>query len=332
MGRKKPYSSVKSRRNFNYSGGQNKGNKYVARKESFFKEKKSLENTTRIRIDKDRLNDFESLDTSFLEGRRKKKITREVKSEKRSKPRKRYNVSIIKKFRNVFYFLGVLSLVILIIVFFSNSFLFTGRKSDNMKKDIVKEQEKQQKKESEIDTNYLFIGGYHTDKFSLDELGFLYPYVKKSKEEFFTDDILDSMKENIYDYNPSLIFFELGTSDYVDGKSEDEILKNIEDIIIKTKDNRPYAEIYVESFYPINKDVEDFDDELFKDKDNKDLMDFNKKIERLCKSVHVHYLDIYSELIENDKLNDKYTADGIHLNEDGYKRLFKVIRKIVDSK
>ena len=65
MGRKKPYSSVKSRRNFNYSGGQNKGNKYVARKESFFKEKKSLENTTRIRIDKDRLNDFESLDTSF---------------------------------------------------------------------------------------------------------------------------------------------------------------------------------------------------------------------------------------------------------------------------
>ena len=37
------------------------------------KSKKELEQTTRIRIDKDRLNDYDSLDTSFLEGRLDKK-------------------------------------------------------------------------------------------------------------------------------------------------------------------------------------------------------------------------------------------------------------------
>ena len=40
--------------------------------------RKSLEATTRIRIDNDRLNDIESLDTSFLEGRITSKKTNKI--------------------------------------------------------------------------------------------------------------------------------------------------------------------------------------------------------------------------------------------------------------
>ena len=40
---------------------------------------------------------------------------------------------------------------------------------------------------------------------------------------------------------------------------------------------------------------------------------------------------MYSELLEDDKLKEDYSDDGINLNENGYKRVFKVINRIVDE-
>ena len=40
---------------------------------------------------------------------------------------------------------------------------------------------------------------------------------------------------------------------------------------------------------------------------------------------------MYNELLEDDSLKDNYTDDGINLNEDGYKRVFKVINRIVEE-
>ncbi len=334
MGRKRPYGNgVKNRHNPSYNRNHNSmrnNNRNGGKKESLFKDRNLLENTTRIRIDKDRLNDFESLDTSFLEGRRQNNLTKEAKLEKKNSKKKRVNVSTIRRFRNTFYFLGFVSLFALVFVFLFNNRFFVD-KGNNNKKGVVEKKDSNVKKDNIIDTNCLFIGGYHTDDFSLDELGGSFPYVKNSKRELFTDDILDSMKKNIYDYNPSVVFFELGIADYLDGKSDSDILRNIRDIITQTKENRPYAEIYVESFFPINKDVDGYPDDMFLEKDNKDLIKFNQELKIICDDVHVHYFDVFSELSVNDKLNEKYTDDGVHLNQDGYKRLFKVVRKIVDS-
>lgn len=323
MGKKRPYSnSVKNRYNSNY----NRNSRYTAKKnETSTKEKKSFENTMRIRVDKDRLNDFESLDTSFLEGRRKKNPLKEKKHDKKNK-KEIFKVSTIVKLRNICFLLGILSLLVLVTLIFLNNHLFAKNDIVSTKKNIDIEE-----KNNMIDTNCLFIGNFYTKEFSLKDIGFSLPYVNNSEEKFFTTDVLDSMKKNIYDYNPSIIFFELGIADYLDGKDDSEILNNIGNIITMTKENRPYAEIYIESFYPINKDIDDYNDDLFRGKDNKDLMGFNEKLKDLCKSYSVHYVDVFSELSVDDKLKENYTDDGVHLNQDGYKRLFKIIRKIVGS-
>ena len=105
---------------------------------------------------------------------------------------------------------------------------------------------------------------------------------------------------------------------------------DMEKVIKGILDNRPYAKVYVESIYPINKDVEDFDSD-YEDIEESTLVEFNKRIKELCDTLKVSYLDIYSELSDDDHLIEKYTDDGVTLNTLGYERVFKIIRNVVDE-
>ena len=75
-------------------------------------------------------------------------------------------------------------------------------------------------------------------------------------------DLFNHIKERIYCYNPSHIFIIIGINDLADNKSNNEIIENLSKIIEGIKDNRPVAKIYIESLYPINKDVDDYDSDI----------------------------------------------------------------------
>ena len=139
------------------------------------------------------------------------------------------------------------------------------------------------------------------------------------------------MKKKIYDFNPSIIFIQVGMNDIIEERSIDEVLKDLETLILKIKENRPYADIYLESFYPINKEIEDFSNDDYNDINNNIIIDYNKQLKDLCDSLDVNYLDVLSELSIDNQLNEEYTDDGLILNNNGYKRLYKIIRKIVDD-
>ena len=139
------------------------------------------------------------------------------------------------------------------------------------------------------------------------------------------------MKNKIYLYNPSIVFIQLGINDLVSGKSEDDVVDNISKIIDGIKENRPYAEIYIESLYPINKDVDSFDDDILDDEiDNELINSVNSKIKKITEEKNVNYLDVYSFISDNDELKEDYTENGIYLNEDGYRRILKEIKRVVD--
>lgn len=76
---------------------------------------KKLEQTTRIRIDMDRINDSESLDTSFLEGKAKRKIDKNNNLKKEILNNKKHS-SIISIIGKVFLFL--IFLVLLLFLFY----------------------------------------------------------------------------------------------------------------------------------------------------------------------------------------------------------------------
>ena len=200
------------------------------------------------------------------------------------------------------------------------------KKSSNKSEVVSKEDKKNNKV---IDDNVLFLGDYSLTNLDLDD--FYYPKVVMNEKEYSLNKIKDDLNNKIYIYNPSVLFISLGNYDITNNSSIDEMISDYKEIINGVKNNRPYCDIYVLSLLPINESIDEFNSDLINEGfEANDISVFNSQLKRLCGELKVNYLDIYKELAVDDKLNDDYTDDGVNLNEDGYKRLFKIIRKVME--
>ena len=289
---------------------------------------RELDNTTRIRIDAERLNDSDSLDTSFLEGRVEKKSSKKTKDKILKSTGDNSSIFNVLKIITLFWLtLTVLGLCIYIV--FSMGFNKPKKevKKSSNKSEVVSKEENNNNKV--IDDNVLFLGDYSLANLDLDE--FYYPKVVMNEKEYSLNKIKDDLNNKIYIYNPSVLFISLGNYDITNNSSIDEMISDYKEIINGVKNNRPYCDIYVLSLLPINESIDEFDSDLINEEfEANDISVFNSQLKRLCSELKVNYLDIYKELAVDDKLNDDYTDDGVNLNEDGYKRLFKIIRKVME--
>lgn len=277
--------------------------------------KKVVEDTTRIRITEDRINDADSIDVSFIDGN-KNKINKE---------------KILKEKKDHSFLYGILkTLVLFLIVAVLFIFAFMYARDNNLLENVfhIKPQVKVKVEEKEVKTmdyNYVFIGDYHTEGLEFDN--FYKPYVKVSNDSYTTSDILDDLREHIYVYNPTHVFIELGSNDLVDENSISELVNNLKRIVRGIQNNRSLATIYVESLYPVNDTVDDFNSDISIELIKK----ANIEIKSMCNDLDINYIDMYEELVEDDLLKKEYTDDGIKLNSDGYKKVFKVINRYIEN-
>ena len=116
MAKKRPYNySGNTRPNNNRKYKNNNRNNGVRRNNYNNKEKKiDLEKTLSIKIDDERLNDVDTLDTSFLEGRMDKKPKSNKKYKEKLLKNKGNNKKIIehlKVLKNVFFGLAFICII-----------------------------------------------------------------------------------------------------------------------------------------------------------------------------------------------------------------------------
>lgn len=174
-------------------------------------------------------------------------------------------------------------------------------------------------------TNYLFLGDSITEYYDLDKYFPDMPVVNSGVAGDTTDDILSDMKNRVYDYNPSKIFLLIGTNDLRDEKSVDEVVDNIKKIIEGIKENRKEAEIYLESIYPVNEEI---DKKLVGPRDNGDINEINEKLEEYAKEEGITFINTHELLVDEDNLlNEDYTDDGLHLNDEGYEVVSEALIK-----
>ena len=293
--------------------------------------KKALENTlTKFRVVEEKFKSGESLDDSFFEGRSekkseklKKKVSRLGNWFKEHKPS--LNISFFRRFfLTVSAVCSILFIVLVAINFVSRQ--FSSRPTTNKKE--VKVIDK--KSSNDIDDNYLFIGDFHTTGLSFKKYQLDYHYVNGGEKSLTAGILLGDMKGRIYQYNPSVVFLEIGLIDIENGVSKEEFMEQYRRIINLIQLNRPYAKIYVESIYPINRSIRKNSDTLLAESvSNAKISDYNSDLKELCKEKNVSYLDLYSSLIQDDVLNSKYTDDGIHLNELGYHEILEKIKSVI---
>lgn len=222
-----------------------------------------------------------------------------------------------------------LILIVLTISLFVNAVLLLKINSLNSAVETTKKDYEEELRTYKEDyTNYLFLGDSITEIYDLDKHFEGLPVINSGISGNTTEDILNDMKNRVYDYNPSKVFLLIGTNDFIHDKGVDEIVSNIERIISEINDNKPQAEIYVESIYPVN---DSLDEEMVDIRNNDDIIRINKKIKKYCENNDYTYINMYDKLLdENGNFSEKYTDDGLHPNENGYEIITKELKKYLD--
>ena len=307
-------SKNKKKNNNNKPRRTNNINKVLEEKIEILDEDDKIFETRQQEFDFGDLDLTSTLDTSFTS----KKGSNKIKDESEKKfDYVEESIVINKSNMGTVWILGVI--ILLLISFITFHFItFNHHKV----KVVTKIKEK-----VVVDKNYLFLGDSITDYYDLDKYYEDLPVVNSGISGNVTNDILNNMKGRVYKYNPSKVFLLIGTNDLQKGKDKEEIVNNIKEIIENIKENRSYAEVYLESIYPV--DEEGISSGKRK---NKDIREINKELKEYCSDNNIKFIDMYKELVsdEEDNLNRDYTEDGLHLNDAGYEIVTGVIKKYLD--
>ena len=174
--------------------------------------------------------------------------------------------------------------------------------------------------------NFVFLGDSITDFYPLEELYDNLPVVNSGVSGYKTTDILSRIDSMVTIYNPTKVFLLIGTND-VPSRSEDEIVKNIQEIVKEIQSKRPKAKIYLESILPVNRSNDDkIDHGMVGERENDKIQSINKKLKQYAEKEKITFINLYDEFVdENNEMTLKYTTEGLHLSSLGYLRLTNIL-------
>lgn len=143
-----------------------------------------------------------------------------------------------------------------------------------------------------------------------------------------TDGILFRLNE-ITTSKPSKVFLLIGTNDMARGKSIDYVLENTEKIILQIKQQSKNTKIYLQSILPINPNVgKNFSGHK---SNHQKIIKANKRLKSLAKTHQLKYINLHKSMRNGKQhIKSKFTYDGLHLSESGYKKWKKVISKYMN--
>ena len=178
--------------------------------------------------------------------------------------------------------------------------------------------------------NIVFFGDSITEQYKLDKF-FHEPYIiNKGVGGDKTEDLLERIEKDVYQYNPSDVIILVGINDILHDINDDDILLNIETIVNDIKLNRPAANIFVESIYPINEKLinENKEHKVY----NKNIKSINKEIKQMCLQNGVTYINVFDSLTDEEgNIKKLYTKEGLHLTNLGYLRVTSVLQEYINK-
>ncbi len=140
-----------------------------------------------------------------------------------------------------------------------------------------------------------------------------------------TQGVLDRLGE-ITESMPEKVFLMIGINDLAVGKSTDEIIENISQIVQNINFASPKTKVFVQSILPVNEYYGLFNRHT--DKGN-EISLINHSLAEGVKGNY-QYIDLHSYFLNEDKkLDISLSNDGLHLNGKGYQLWASLIKKHV---
>jgi lysophospholipase L1-like esterase len=117
---------------------------------------------------------------------------------------------------------------------------------------------------------------------------------------------------------PSKLFILIGINDISKEIPDADIADNYRKIITQVTAGSPGTVIYFQSLLPVNNLAKGF--ALRYDK-QPHIVSTNLLLKQLCASMNITYVDLYPMFLNAEqKLDLKYTTDGLHLTEAAYRK------------
>jgi hypothetical protein len=138
--------------------------------------------------------------------------------------------------------------------------------------------------------------------------------------------ILKAEKEidTIVKRNPDKIYILLGSNDLLYGMDSKKFSSEYIDFIKHIKDKLPESKIYIQSIFPVSKDVENEKPML----SNSRIDEFNSELKSMADQQGISYINV-EKLLKDDKgiINKDYTSDGIHIKYKVYSIWLDYVKK-----
>ena len=143
-----------------------------------------------------------------------------------------------------------------------------------------------------------------------------------------TEGVLNRIGEIIY-YKPLAVFLLIGINDIFNSDLPDRdkitaeyVSNNILNISNRIIEGSPSTKIFIQTTLPINNEIYIKEKGWFPSHSTPlttQINDINKLLIKKCKNTPFKIIDLHSVFTnERGLLNENYTTDGVHLNENGY--------------
>ena len=174
----------------------------------------------------------------------------------------------------------------------------------------------------------VFAGDSITEFFALKKyLGREFPLVNRGIAGTDSVWLLEHLKEQVLDLEPSKLVILIGINDIGRGYPIQDVVNRISDIIMTVRQESLYTEIYLLSVFPVSERLEHAS--KVKIRNNATVGELNQQLAVL---PGVTYVDLFDYLTDaQGQLNANYTTDGLHLSPQGYQVLAEpIIKEILE--
>ncbi len=129
--------------------------------------------------------------------------------------------------------------------------------------------------------------------------------------------------EEIVSSKPAKIFIMIGINDISKSTPDAVIISNYKKIITAIKTATPHTKIIVQSILPTNNNFPEFKRHQNK---TEHILFINAALQKYCAAQKIVYVDLYTNFLDDkNKLDKKYTNDGLHINGFGYMKWKEIL-------
>jgi lysophospholipase L1-like esterase len=123
--------------------------------------------------------------------------------------------------------------------------------------------------------------------------------------------VLKRLDESFLNVPATDAFLLIGINDFGDSHTPDQLEAGYREILEKVKKGAPRLKVHIQSLFPTRGNFA---------KHNDNVNDFNKRLQKLAEEFGFDFIDLHSKLVDDKgELKQELTADGLHINTEGYK-------------